>query len=50
MLEKVVKQKTSYNGNGIHFTFFALLTRPVLAYRKFNIQILMNDQLNMDVL
>ena len=28
-----------YIGNGIPFTFFAFLARPVLAYRKFNTQI-----------
>ena len=44
MLEKAVKQKMPYIGNGIPSAFFA---RPVLTYRKFNTQILMNDELNM---
>ena len=47
MLKTVVNQKTLYIGNG---TPFAFLARPVLAYRKFNTQILMNDQLNMNIL
>ena len=38
MLEKVVKQKTPYIGNGIPFAFFTFLARPVLAYQKLNTQ------------
>ena len=39
MHEKVIKQKTPYNGNGIPFTLFAFLACPALAYHKFNIGI-----------
>ena len=46
MLEKVVKQKMPYVGNGIPFAFLA---RPVLTYRNLR-KFLMNDQRNVDVL
>ena len=37
-MEKVVKQKTPYIGNGIPLAFFAFLARPDLAYWKINTQ------------
>ena len=49
MHEKVVKQKTPYIGNGKPFATFAFLVCPALAYRKFNAEIFMNDQLNVNV-
>ena len=35
---KVFKQKISYIGNGIPFTFFTFLAHPALTYHKFTLE------------
>ena len=42
IFEKLVKQKMPYIENGISFSLFTFLARQVLAYCKFNTQILIN--------